>query len=151
MPALRAVLDTNVLLSGIAYPSSVPGKLIAAWKHGALEVVLSSYILEELRRVLPKLAHRHGLGLNEVDDLIDALAIQAELVEPEVVGMPGLTDANDLPVLGTLIAAQQGGQVSVLITGDKALLARAAFTQSAPRPSSGHPTAGSEKNPGSPR
>jgi predicted nucleic acid-binding protein len=73
--------------------------------------------------VLPKLAHRHGLGADEIDDLIDALAIQAELVAPEDAGLPGLADANDLPVLGTLIAAQQGGQASVLITGDKALLA----------------------------
>lgn len=123
MPALRVVLDTNVLLSGIAYPGSVPGKLVAAWRHGALEVVLSDYILEELRRVLPKLAHRHGLGANEIDDLIDALAIQAELVEPEAMDETELADANDQPVLGTLIAALRGGQAQALITGDKALLA----------------------------
>lgn len=57
------VLDTNVLLSGIAYPGSVPGKLIIAWRHGALNVVLSDDILDELRRVLPKLAHRHAGGV----------------------------------------------------------------------------------------
>lgn len=123
MPALRAVLDTNVLLSGIAYPGSIPGKLVAAWRHGALEVVLSDYILDELRRVLPKLTHRHGLGANEIDDLIDALAIQAELVEPEELDEPALTDANDQPVLGTLIAVLRTGQADRLITGDKALLA----------------------------
>lgn len=123
MPALRAVLDTNVLLSGIAYPASVPGKLLAAWKHGALDVVLSSYILDELRHVLPKLAHRHGLGADEIEDLVDALSIQAELVEPEATDDPELGDANDQPVLGTLIAALHCGQAEVLITGDKALLA----------------------------
>lgn len=123
MPALRAVLDTNVLLSGIAYPGSVPGKLIVAWRHGALEVVLSEYILDELRRVLPKLAHRHGLNANEIDDLIDALSIQVELVEPEAVDEPELADPNDQPVLGTLIAALHGAQAEVLITGDPALLA----------------------------
>ena len=53
MPALRVVLDTNVLLSGLAYPASVPGKIMAAWRHGSVEVLLSAYILEELRRVLP--------------------------------------------------------------------------------------------------
>lgn len=123
MPTPGAVLDTNVLLSGLAYPGSVPGKLIAAWRHGALEVVLSVYILDELRRVLPKLAHRHGLGPNDIDDLIDAFSIQAELVEPEAIAEPGLTDAADLPVLGTLIAARRGDQAEVLITGDRALLA----------------------------
>jgi predicted nucleic acid-binding protein len=55
---LRAVLDTNVLLSGIAYPASVPGKILAAWRHGSVDVLLSSYILDELRRVLPRLAHQ---------------------------------------------------------------------------------------------
>jgi putative PIN family toxin of toxin-antitoxin system len=123
VPALRAVLDTNVLLFGIAVPASVPGKLMAAWKHGALEVVLSDYILDELRRVLPKLAHRHGLNADAIDDLIDALALQVDLVEPDPGGDPELADANDQPVLGTLIAALQRGQADVLITVDKALLA----------------------------
>ena len=123
MPALRVVLDINVLLSGIAYPSSVPGKLIAAWRHGALDLVLSNYILDELRRVLPRLVHRHGLGAEEIDDLVDALAIQVDLVEPELSDEPGLSDTNDQPVLGTLIAALHGAQVDALISGDKALLA----------------------------
>jgi hypothetical protein len=57
------VLDTHVLLSGLAYPGSIPGRLIAAWRHGALDVVLSDPILEELGRTLPKLTHRHGLLL----------------------------------------------------------------------------------------
>jgi predicted nucleic acid-binding protein len=36
MAGLAVVLDTNVLLSGLAYPASVPGRLIAAWRFGAL-------------------------------------------------------------------------------------------------------------------
>ena len=122
MPSLGVVLDTNVLLSGIAYPGSVPGKLNAAWRHGALDVVLSDYILDELRRVLPKLAHRHGLSPHEIDDLIDALSILAELVEPEAVIESDLVDAGDLPILGTLVVAQRIGLVQALVTGDKALL-----------------------------
>ena len=125
MPTLRVVLDTNVLLSGIAYPASVPGKLIGAWKHGALEVVLSAFILDELRRVLPKLAHRHGLSAAEIEDLVDILSIQAEVVEPAPGADPALTDRNDRPVLGTLIAALEQSHADALITGDKALLALA--------------------------
>lgn len=123
MPTLRVVLDTNVLLSGIAYPASVPGKLIGAWKHGALEVVLSPFILDELRRVLPKLVHRHGLSAVEMNDLVEILSIQAEVIEPTPVHDPALTDFNDQPVLGTLIAALTQAGADALITGDKALLA----------------------------
>lgn len=125
MPTLRAVLDTNVLLSGIAYPASVPGRILNAWKHGALEVVLSDYILDELRRVLPKLAHRHNLSAAEIEDLMDSLSIQAEVVEPAPGSDPELTDLNDQPVLGTLIAALTQSHADALITGDKALLALA--------------------------
>ncbi|MHB1229027.1 MAG: putative toxin-antitoxin system toxin component, PIN family [Halothiobacillus sp.] len=122
---LSVVLDTNVLLSGIAYPNSVPGKIVAAWRHGAIEVVLSQYILDELRRVLPRLSARHGLSAAEMDDLVDILAIDAEQVEPIKVNDPNLRDAFDQPILGTLMAAQESHAVQYLITGDKDLLALA--------------------------
>lgn len=125
MPALRVVLDTNVLLSGIAYPASIPGKLLAAWRTGSLDVFLSAYILEELRRVMPRLAHRHGLTSAEVDCLVDSLFIQADLVEPEMAPVIALRDAADLAVLGTLIAARQVCGARYLVTGDKDLLALA--------------------------
>ena len=123
MPTLRVVLDTNVLLSGIAYPGSVPGKIMGAWQHGALEGVLSAHILNELRRVLPRLVHRHGLAGSEIEDLVDILALQADVVEPSESDDPTLADADDQPVLGTLIAALQVARADYLITGDKALLA----------------------------
>lgn len=39
MAGLAVVLDTNVLLSGLAYPASVPGRLIAAWRFMALSAL----------------------------------------------------------------------------------------------------------------
>ena len=123
MANLRVVLDTNVLLSGIAYPSSIPGKIMAAWRHGSLDVVLSNFILDELRRVLLRLRSRHGLTAAEINDLVDSLALLAETVEPQT----GLLetaprDANDQPVLGTLLAARSTSIASYLVTGDKDLL-----------------------------
>jgi putative PIN family toxin of toxin-antitoxin system len=123
MALLRLVLDTNVLISGIAYPASLPGKIIAEWRQGSLDVSLSLYILDELRRVLPRLAHRHGLSEPEMDDLVDLLALQAELVEPAAVTGVDLRDVYDQPVLGTLLAVMNASGASYLITGDKDLLA----------------------------
>lgn len=122
MARLRIVLDTNVLLSGIAYPASIPGKILAAWRHGSVDVLISSWILDELRRVLPRLAHRHQLTSAEIDDLVDALSIQAEIVEPLSSDEPDLRDPGDQPVLGTLLAALATSGADYLITGDKDLL-----------------------------
>ena len=123
MATLRVVLDTNVLLSGIAYPASVPGKIIAAWRHGSVEVLLSAYILDELRRVLPRLVHRHGLTAAEIDDLVDVISIQAEVIAPLPGAEPDLRDPDDQPVLGTLLAALATSGADYLITGDNDLLA----------------------------
>ena len=123
MATLRVVLDTNVLLSGIAYPASVPGKIIAAWRHGSVDVLLSLYIVEELRRVLPRLAHRHGLTATEIDDLVDVISIQAEVIAPLAGAEPDLRDLDDQPVLGTLLAALATSGADYLITGDNDLLA----------------------------
>ena len=119
----KVVLDINVLLSGIAYPASIPGKILSAWHAGSIDLLLSAHILEELRRVLPRLAHRHGLSGAEIDALVDALAIQAEIIEPESSNNPRLRDAADEPVLDTLLAALTISEADYLITGDKDLLA----------------------------
>ncbi len=123
MATLKLVLDTNVLLSGIAYPTSIPGKIVTAWRHGSVEVLLSGFILQELRKVLPRLAKRHGLSSTEMDDLVDSLYIQAEVIDPLPGCDPDLRDANDQPVLGTLLAAMAASGADYLITGDKDLLA----------------------------
>ena len=125
MAALRVVLDTNVLLSGIAYPAGVPGKILAAWRGGSIDVLLSYYILGELRRVLPRLTHRHGLAPAEIEDLVDVLSIQAEIVAPLPGADPKLRDIDDQPVLGTLLAALGSSGADYLVTGDKDLLAMA--------------------------
>ena len=118
MPQICIVLDTNVLLSGTAYPNSIPGKIVSAWRAGSLEVILSQYILDELQRVLPKLNHRLGWSNQEIRDFVDSLAFLADLVDPIQVSEPLLRDQADQPVLGTFLAAN----ANYLITGDKDLL-----------------------------
>lgn len=122
MAGIRVVLDTNVLVSGLAYPTSTPGRIVTAWRGGALEVVLSRYILAELARVLPRLERLQHWTPQDILDLVDSLALMADLVEPQV---PEATEADlarrdpaDLPVLGTLLASR----ADYLVTGDKDLL-----------------------------
>ena len=131
MPTLRVILDTNVLLSGIAFSQSNPGQIVSAWRQGSIDVVLSSYILDELRRNLPKLTKYHGLSSAEINDLVESFYLLSEIVEPIVEPIPSedpaLRDISDEPVLGALIAAKHSEEgIDYLITGDKDLIALAA-------------------------
>jgi putative PIN family toxin of toxin-antitoxin system len=117
MARLRVVLDSNVLISGLAYPGSIPGHIVSIWRQGGLDVVLSRYILDEIANVLPRLS-RIQLTPNEIRDLVDSLMFLADVVEPDADQDPTLRDPADQQVLGTLRASR----ADYLITGDKDLL-----------------------------
>ncbi len=120
MPRLRVVLDTNVLVSGLAYPGSIPGRILQLWHQGSLHLILSQYILDEMVRVLPRL-RRITLSPREIRDLADSFMFLATLIEPAAEPESALRDPMDQPVLATLRASV----ADYLITGDKDLLALA--------------------------
>jgi len=120
MAGVRVVLDTNVLVSGLAYPDSIPGRILGVWRRGGLDVVLSRFILDEMVRVLPRLT-RITLNSAEIRDLADSFMLLAEIVEPSSKVEKALRDRADLPVLQTL----QASKADYLINGDKDLLALA--------------------------
>jgi putative PIN family toxin of toxin-antitoxin system len=117
---VRVVLDTNVLVSGLAYPGSVPGRIVGLWRDGGLDVVLSRYILDEMARVLPRLP-RIKMSAGEIRDLVDSFMFLADVVEPSAEPEAALRDPADQLVLATLLASR----ADYLITGDKDLLALA--------------------------
>jgi len=121
MAGLRIVLDTNVLVSALAYPSSIPGHILSAWREGEVDLVLSRYILDEMVRVLPRLP-RIKLTPAEIRDLADSFLFMAEIVEPSTEPEATLRDPADQLVLGTL----RSSQADYLVTGDQNLLALAA-------------------------
>lgn len=121
MAALRVVLDTNVLVSGLAYPASVPGRIVAAWRQNRIKAVLCHHILDELVRVLPRL-RRAQLSASDMRDLADSLLFMADVVDTSA-SAPSLRlrDAADQPILAALLISG----ADYLITGDKDLLALA--------------------------
>jgi uncharacterized protein len=120
MSRVRVVLDTNVLISGLAYPGSIPGRIVSAWRQGGLDVVLSRHILDEMIRVLSRLP-QVKLTPMEIRDIADSFLFLADVVEPDAEKHSELRDPDDQPVLGTLRASG----ADYLITGDKDLLALA--------------------------
>ena len=121
---MRVVLDTNVIVAGLAYPAGPPGRIVAAWRSGALQIVLSTWILSECERVLPRLRPFTTLTLAEIREFVERMAFEAEVVEPDLAALAQAADARirdaaDEPVLATLLASG----ADLLVTGDKDLLA----------------------------
>ena len=113
---MRVVIDTNVVLSGMAYPASVPGRVMQLWQSGALEAVVSEFLLGEIARVLPRMNTRLNWSVQVQQDYVEMMRILCDVVEPAATD--AVRDKNDNPILGTLIAAG----AEYLITGDKDLL-----------------------------
>ena len=117
---MKIVLDTNVLISGLAYPNSIPGRIVAAWDLHALRLAMSRFQLDEIARVLGYHKIRQLLGWSDqrIESYIRQLILRVDLVEidDETVTVPD--DPNDAPILATLIAAP----ADVLVTGDRDLL-----------------------------
>jgi uncharacterized protein len=111
---IRAVLDTNTIVSGLGW-GGPPAAVLDAALAGDFEVVTSPALLDELRRVLayPKLQAVIG----DAEELIELLALAAIVVTPtETVEL--VRDPDD----DRLIEAALAAHADAIVTGDQDLL-----------------------------
>ena len=97
---LSAVLDTNVLVSGLIAAEGAPRQILDAWSEGHYTLVTSLYLVEELVHVLsyPRIAERLPLDDAELGAVLAGLLARAE-VTPGQLHLPGVTrDAKEVPV-----------------------------------------------------
>lgn len=120
---MRVVVDTNVLVSGLMLPASVPGRILAAARGGGFEIVLSEAILGEVGTALryPRVRKRIPLSDDDLDRFLQVLRFIAEIVDPANIAVQVPGDEDDAVILATLVAAK----ADWLVTGDSALLALA--------------------------
>lgn len=113
---MKAVLDTNVLLSGLMFPEGTPGRIVRAWTEARFEVALSLDQLAEIGRVLgyPKIRRKLGWDDQQIELFIKQLYVRAEVIELGLLTVAVPRDPDDAPILATLAAAKAG----VLVTGD---------------------------------
>ena len=124
---LLAVVDTNVLVSGLLAGSEVSPnrRIVDAMLAGTLRFVLSDELLVEYRRVLlrPAIAERHGLTEDEVDAVLESLVLNAGFREPPAAsgGLPTGRDVPMVPGDEHVVALMDASPDAVLITGDHRL------------------------------
>ena len=122
---VRAVLDTNVVLSALVFRGGVAGQVRQAWQRGLVLPLASTATVQELVRVLAYPKFR--LSQAEQDELLADYLPYAETVRipksPPTV--PDCRDVLDLPFMHLAVA----GKAQVLVSGDQDLLTIAAEFQ----------------------
>jgi putative PIN family toxin of toxin-antitoxin system len=111
---LRAVLDTNILISALIVRSSPPAYVLYAWLAKRFTLVSSEAQLGELRRVSRYGHIRPLLKPCLTGELVNRIRDRGVLVE----SLPKLDlspDPDDNLILGTVLAAS----ADYLVTGDR--------------------------------
>ena len=117
---MRAVIDTNVLLSGLLWHGA-PHALLEHVRAGTLGLVSSPALLAELDLVIGRTkfdAILTGSNTSRKDVLAEAWQL-AEVIEPPPLAVPVCRDPDDDAVLALALAAQ----VDLIVSGDDDLLA----------------------------
>lgn len=96
---MRAVVDTNILVSGLLRADNPPGRVLIDIGAGRLTPVVCTATLAEYRRVLPR--KRLRIRSELVEELLNLIELTADWVAvPEYTGTPILPDASDWPFIG---------------------------------------------------
>jgi len=110
------VLDTNVLFSAFATPSGAVAQIVTLLQERGEPILFTStYILDEFERIY---ILKHHPDVSQLRLAIETIEESAVRVYPIPIGRIKGIDANDLPILGTAVAAR----AEYLVTGDRALL-----------------------------
>lgn len=117
---MRLVLDTKVWISGLLLPTSNSGILIKKWQASKFEVVISSYILQEIGKVLayPKISKKLQWSDSEIQHYLDLLSFFAETIDVDEVSTHVDADPKDSLVLSTFLVSH----ADFLVSGDSDLL-----------------------------
>jgi len=117
---VRITLDSSVLIAAYVTRAGACAELLEEiLQHH--ELVLSDYILDEVRR---KLTYKLLLPPRLVARVVQSLARAASMAEPALLSPDACRDPTDLPVLGTAVA----GDAELLVSVDNDLLVLKRYT-----------------------
>src|SRR3972149_7072984 len=116
----KAVVDTNLVLSGLLLKRGLPYELVEAWRRGSFLLLVSDALREEYDQVLPRptFAVKYGLTAEEVRAFLALVSMLGLRVTPQRRLSVKIRHQKDEKVL----AAALGGKAEYLVTGDQDLL-----------------------------
>lgn len=100
---MRAVIDTNVLVSALLTPGGASAQLIAGIRSKTLIPVLSQDILAEYAEVLNR--PKFGFAQDRIISLLEDMKGLALLVKPRPISLQDLPDPDDAPFIAAALTA----------------------------------------------
>ena len=94
---MRAVIDTNVLVSALINPKGTPARLVNEIRTLTLTPVVSQAVLEEYGEVLRR--PQFNFPLTIVNELLDDMVALALHIRPDAVLPASLPDPDDAPFI----------------------------------------------------
>ena len=116
---LRAVVDTNLLVSSFISPFSYPREIERRWRRGEFVLVTSHEIVEEVNRVLrlPRIQVKYHLAESDIQAFVLTLIHRANCVAGRLILKGVAPDSGDDKVISCAVE----GEAALIVTGDKAL------------------------------
>jgi uncharacterized protein len=112
---VKAVLDTNVLISAFVFPGGAPEDVYRRGLDGRITLITSPPLLSELGRVLTE---KFAWDAGFVEEVLAQLVRIAIVVDPT----EHVADITDDPPDNRVLEAAAEGQATVIISGDRHLL-----------------------------
>lgn len=117
---IRAVLDTNIIVSGTISSSGSPYEVLEAWRHRKFTLITSPLILEETERVFeyPKIMKSYNLDTKT----IRAIMVRLKRYSVATKGKVKVDEIKDDPTDNVFLACAKEGAAGFVVSGDKHLL-----------------------------
>jgi putative PIN family toxin of toxin-antitoxin system len=121
---IRAVIDTNILVSALIKPQGVVGPVLQRLRAGVYTLLYSEPLLAELVDVLarPRIRKKYHLGDEDVATVLALIMLRGAAVTPNR-RIAVCRDPKDNQVLEVAVA----GAADAIVSGDEDLLIRNPF------------------------
>jgi len=119
---MRAVLDTNVLISSVI-STGVPHEIVIKGVSSEYQIVVSVATLTEFRDTLLKYPEKFQMDEGDVQQEVETIRYFAEFVDPD----EEITAVEDDPDDDKFLEAAVAGNVDYIVSGDRHLLDLASF------------------------
>lgn len=117
---VRVVVDTNVIVSGVAFPAGGPFDLMQQWRNGQIRLVTCGQQVDEIEEVLSRPKFARKVRPEDLQEVLYLLHECAERIDPVRVSRLSRDPDDDIFLAVAMVSGAE-----YLVTGDKDILTMA--------------------------